>query len=573
MATYTVYDFMGDVLYTGTDPNAANAALSRTDGMGWVQTEGAIAPDPIVETTALIDGMGDDATGEDDEGIDEDPGMDDEGMSDEDIGACADGGTDDTDDVRPVGYLVPIGDGSEDHEVEATVPAPAGTMSHVPAEPAAPAPAAPEPVAAPTVATVMQLSDEGTGATMAQARHDQLAADLEAALGLAMGPRSYGAGVVLGEVGVRRFHASYDAWAARPDFDVACETVAAKVRAENRRDHVVRPLDVVMNPDGTLTMGGDGLMMEEPGFKMLLGQVTRGTKLRWSRFFGGDDISLVFPRSYQLMAVMPPDLRSTVWNTMVKDASKNQRLMFRTRKPDGQATRSLFAVASETYGAYDADKVLTLLGKVLKGSGAKGAIVYDPRSTNLYANASWHADRVFDVASGDVMGLSLSFRSNDARGGAITAHASAECGLGRLTFGTDLARIRHVGSSVTYRAGQELHGAIGRARVAFDGFLSDWGHLSNGVKGVKLYGGAWDTASLLIDAMVDTGAVRLAGMDDDAVKKLLHGSFRCDPGETLTHVARALTRASTMGGLDTEQQDAMERAAGAFVATAARAVK
>lgn len=552
MATYTVYDFMGDVLYAGTDPNAANAALARTDGMGWVQTDGAIDPDPIVETTDLVAGMADDACDDD---------------LDEDIGACADDGDDADDDIRPIGLIVPMRDGSEDDETDAPVPVPDGAMAHVPTEPD------PAPVAAPTVATVMQLSDAGASATMADARHAQLAADLEAALGLAMGPASYGAGVVLGEVGVRRFHASYDAWAARPDFDVACADVAAKVRAENRRDHVVRPLDVTMNHDGTLTMGGAGLMMEEPGFKMLLGQVTRGTKLRWSRFFGGDDISLVFPRSYQLMAVMPPDLRATVWNTMVKDASKNQRLMFRTRQPDGQATRSLFAVASETYGAYDADKVLTLLGKVLKDSGAKGSIVYDPRSTNLYANASWHADRVFDVASSDVMGLSLSFRSNDARGGAITAHASAECGLGRLTFGTDLARIRHVGSSVTYRAGQELHGAIGRARVAFDGFLSDWGHLSNGVKGVKLYGGTWDTASLLIDAMVDTGAVRLTGMDDDATKKLLHGAFRCDPGETLTHVARALTRASTMGGLDTEQQDAMERAAGAFVATAARAVK
>lgn len=556
MATYTVYDFMGEVLYTGTDANAANAALARSEGMGWVHTDGVIAPDPIVETTALV--------GADDE---------DTGDESEDIGACADDADADEGDEATIGYLVPIGDGSEDHEVEAPTPVPDGAMAHVPVEPVATVVAAPEPVATPTVATVMQLSDEGAGASMAQARHDQLAADLEAALGLTMGPRSYGAGVVLGEVGVRRFHASYDAWASRPDFSDACADVAAKVRAENRKDHVVRPLDVTMNPDGSITMGGNGLTLEEPGFKMLLGQVTRGTRLKWSRFFGGDDISLVFPRSYQLMAVMPPDLRATVWNTMVKDASKSQRLMFRTRQPAGQGMRSLFAVASETYGAYDADKVLTLLGKVLAGSGAKGSIVYDPRTTNLYANASWHADRVFDVASGDVMGLSLSFRSNDARGGAITAHASAECGLGRLTFGTDLARIRHVGSSVTYRAGQELHGAIGRARVAFDGFLSDWGHLSNGVKGVKLYGGAWDTASLLIDAMVDSGAVRLTGMDDDAVKKLIHGAFRQDPGETFTHVARALTRATTMGGLDTEQQDAMERAAGAFVATAAKAVK
>ena len=564
MATYTVYDFMGDVLYTGTDPNAANSALSRTEGMGWVETH---HPEGIADTI----GAAGTTDASDDEGTEAWSDETDDDMADVDATATPDC----DDDTRPVGFIVPIGDGSEDDEDVAPVPVPDGAMAHVPE---APAPAsAPEPspahAATPSVATVMQLSDEGATADMAQVRHAQLAADLEAALGLTMGPRSYGAGVVLGEVGVKRFHASYDAWAARPEFDVACADVAAKVVAENRKDHVVRPRDVVMAADGTITMGGAGLRMEEPGFKMLLAQVARGTKLRWSRFFGGDDISLVFPRAYQLMAVMPPDLRSTVWNTMVKDASTTQRLMFRTRQPDGQTMRSLFAVASETYGAYDADKVLTLLGRVLRGSGARGSIVYDPRSTNLYANATWHADRVFDVASGDVMGLSLSFRSNDARGGSIVAHASAECGLGRLTFGTDLCRIRHVGTGIGSRAGHELHAAVGRARVAFDGFLADWGHLSNGIAGVKLYGAGQASAAGLIDAMVDAGACKVPGMDEEATKRMLHGAFRQDPGETFTHVARALTRAGQSSGLDAEQQDAMERAAGTFVQTVARAVK
>jgi len=556
MTTFTVYDFMGDVLYTGHDANLANAALARTEGMGWVHVD---HPTVIADTIEAAGGsMSDDAM---DDGEEADDTWDDErddAMDDAPIAAVADDDTDD--DTRVIGFTVPMPNGEEED-----VAIPDGAMASMPEAPVS-APAAP-------VATVMQLSDTGAAPGMAQARHEQLAADLEAALGLTMGPRSYGAGVVLGEVGVRRFHASYDAWAARPEFEDACADVAAKVMAENRKDYVVRPFDVVMAPDGSITMGGAGLRMEEPGFKMLLAQVTRAAKLRWSRFFGGDDISLVFPRSYQLMAVMPPDLRATVWNTMVKDASTSQRLMFRTRQPEGQAMRSLFAVASETYGAYDADKVLGLLGRVLKDSGAKGTITYDPRTTNLYANATWHADRVFDVASGDVMGLSLSFRSNDARSGSIVAHASAECGFGRMTFGTDLCRVRHIGSGITYRAGQELHAAVGRARVAFDGFLADWGHLSNGVKGVYIYGAQQATATGLIDAMVAAGAVKLPAMDDEDVKRLLHGAFRQDPGETLTHVARALTRAGQTGGLDAEQQDAMERAAGAFVVSAARAVK
>lgn len=554
MRTFTVYDMFGDTIYTGPSDTEANRAFATTNGTGWVHVSG----NPVAAGDEDEDDMESDESGE--SAMDES----DEPMAEPVLPtpvsvalAVADMDYDDT----PEGMTSLTDDG-----FDAPMEQP-DTMASITEEAAATIMAQPTPVA-----TVMQLSDEGATATMAQARNAQLAADLEAALGLTLGPSTYGAGVVLGEVGVRRFHASYDAWAARPDFSDACATVATLVTAENRKDHRVYPATVTMNPDGTITMGGSGLRMEEPGFKMLLAQVARATKLRWSRFFGGDDISLLFPRAYQLMAVMPPDLRATVWNTMIADAHKGQRLLFRTRQPSGQPMPSLFAVASESYGVYDADKVLGLLGKVLRGSGARGAIVYEPRSTNLYANASWHADRVFDVASGDVMGLSVSFRSNDARAGSIVAHASAECGFGRMTFGKELARVRHVGSGITSRAAQELHAAVGKARVAFDAFISDWGHMAKRVDGVKLYGATHASPGALIDAMVDGGGLPIPGMDDAAIKAMVLRAYHSDPGDTLTHVVRALTRAGQTAGLDAEQQDAMERAAGAFVQLAARAV-
>ena len=51
MTTFTVYDFMGDVLYTGHDANLANAALARTEGMGWVHVD---HPTVIVDTIENI---------------------------------------------------------------------------------------------------------------------------------------------------------------------------------------------------------------------------------------------------------------------------------------------------------------------------------------------------------------------------------------------------------------------------------------------------------------------------------------------------------------------------------------
>lgn len=558
MPTFTVYDMFGECIYSGESNAEAHRAFATTNGTGWVDAVGlpvSTCDDESAESdeSGAMDDM-DDASDESDD-MAPSGAMDEEDDDEEDM----------EDWTLPCGLgSVTAGDEDEDEDVAVDD----GTMASMGADDAVAT------VAAPTVATVMQLSEAGADASMARARNAQLAADLEAALGLAMGPAAYGAGVVLGEQGVNRFHASYDAWAARPMFEDACTTVAALVTAENRMDHKVHPSRVTMNPDGTLTMGpgGAGLRMEETGFKMLLAQVARGTKLRWSRFFGGDDISLVFPRSYQLMAVMPPDLRATVWNRMIADASTGQRLLFRTRQPAGQAMRSLFATASESYGVYDADRVLTLLGRVLAGSGARGSVVYEPRSTNLYANASWHADRVFDVASGDVMGLSVSFRSNDARAGSIVAFASAECGFGRMTFGKELARVRHTGSGVTTRASQELHAAVGKARVAFDAFISDWGHMAVPVASVRLYGDTHATAAMVLDAMVETGGLPIPNMTDEAVKAMLLRAFHADPGETLTHVARALTRAAQSSGLDAEQQDTMERAAGAFVGMAARAV-
>jgi len=564
MATiYTVRDFMGEVQYQGTDVNECNRAMAALCGMGFVDRteERDDAPvsegpdDPVASALAEAEAvaiMADDGA--------EDAGADEEDEDVRSIGFITDGGDEDEDEDED-GEDVDVEDDDLMLSMDAT--AAGGVVEEAPVSP---------------IATVLQVSSEGTVADMAQTRRAQLALDLEAALGLTMGPDVHGAGVVMGEIGVKRFHASYDAWAKRPDFSDACTTVAQRIVAEDRKAFTVPGASLRMTDEGLLTMGGDGLRMEEAGFKMLLAQVARGTILRWSRFFGGDDIRLVFPRAYQLMAVMPVALRATVFNTMMEDASKSQRLMLLTRQPAGQDKRSLYATASETYGRFDGDRVLGLLGRVLHGSGARGAIVYDPRTTDLYANASWHADRVFDVATGDVMGLSVSFRSNDARGGSITAHASAECGMGRATFGAELCRIRHVGSGVSARASNAIRDAVGRARVAFSAFLADWGHMgAAGVGDAPLYGETHDTVIGVIETMVKKGALEVPGMDDAAVTACVtrawHGMGLAGAAPTMGHVARCLMTAGKDGSLTPEQMDAMERAAGAFVGVAARAVR
>jgi len=574
---YTVYDMTGTEVYAGDDRNAAGSMLAAQGGMGWM--EGPPPADTTIEEDApmasvtpdIADafGMGDmpnvtvlhedEAPMADDS--DEDP--DEDPDPDGDMAPVPDDADADIDyDAVPIGWG-PDWATLDDPTVLMHQSIPGDVLACVMADDEAP------------VATVMQLSAEGATATMAQARHAQLAKDLEAALGMSLGPSTYGAGVVLGEVGVRRFHASYDAWATRPLFEDAAATVAASIKGENRLDYTRLPARATMDDTGAITLDGTTtLRMEEQGFKLLLSQVTRASKLYWSRFFGGDDIRHVFPRAYHLMAVMPPDLRATVWNRMISECSPGLRLMWRTRQPAGQDMPSLFAVASETYGAFDGDKVLALLGRVLTGSGARGSIVYEPRTTNLYANASWHADRVFDVASNDVMGLSVSFRSNDARAGSITALASAECGFGRMTYGTNLVRIRHIGTGITARATSDLHAAVGRARVAFDSFLRDWGHLPGTmVDGVKLYGATYTSAAEAFRGMVETGRLDVPGTEKEALIQVITRAWDQEPGETLAHMAKALTRAATHASFTAESQDIMEHAAGTFVTHAAAAAR
>ena len=562
MTTYKVVEFDGSVLYEGSVYADAVAAMQGGQMAEIVTSMGARPP----RRTFLLDDVGDvlAVVAE---------SMEAEVPATPATPATPAGDADGFDVDRD--YLFHAGDdGMEDDLSMVVVPGGVDTLAFAMADASA-ADAADASVGASPVALVLQVSEAGSVGDMAKSRHAQLAADLEAALGMTMGPDPYSAGVVMGEAGVKRFHASYDAWAARPEFPDACSTVAARIVAENRRDVMVCARDVTMNDDGTMTRGGGLLRMEEAGFKMLLSQVLRATKLHWSRYFGGDDISLVFPRAYQLMAVMPPDLRAAVWNRMVQDAKPGHRLMWRTRQPAGQSMPSVYAVTSETYGVFDGDRVLATIGSALTDAGARGSIMYDARRTDLMANASWHADRVFDVSTGDVMGLSVSFRSNDARSGSITAHASAECGFGRFTYGSELLRMRHVGSggSMNYKARGALREAVGRARVAFDGFLSDWGHLSGSIDAIDLYGGRHAHGLAVLEAMVDAGAVSVPGMDDDAMKKMLVRAWAADMGGTLTHVARALGRAGQDASLTPEGMDAMERAAGGFVTTVAKAMR
>jgi len=63
------------------------------------------------------------------------------------------------------------------------------------------------------------------------------------------------------------------------------------------------------------------------------------------------------------------------------------------------------------------------------------------------------------------------------------------------------------------------------------------------------------------------------GTEKEALIQVITRAWDQEPGETLAHMAKALTRAATHASFTAESQDIMEHAAGTFVTHAAAAAR
>lgn len=374
-------------------------------------------------------------------------------------------------------------------------------------------------------------------------------------LGIAEAPAPYVAGATP-DPGAA-FRVSRRRHEALPTLVEACKVVADAIKAEDRRDLIVPVHELRLDDEGRLIIPGQGrLPLERHGFRQLLARAG------------------AFPRGYDLMMAMAPDLRAYVFQRQISEAGVPKDLMVRLRtRQDATGLRSVFASLSRRYAVHDAPEVLRDVCRALAGTDYRAEVVYRPATSALRVDATAHADT---AAAGDVFKVGYRATSSDSGQGSIAFTPIAlrciclNMAMIKVRRG-EAVRWRHTGA-VADRA--SLRRMVARAEPAFERFTTAWGVLRcTPISAVTLAGQRFTSVTTALEWMVEAKRITAPIRDAALVEALLTG-WKAEGGQTAADLVNAVTRAAhETPALDDDARSALEERAGELVPVLARAAR
>jgi hypothetical protein len=194
---------------------------------------------------------------------------------------------------------------------------------------------------------------------------------------------------------------------------------------------------------------------------------------------------------------------------------------------------------------------------------ARGPALYNPDTTRMSSTLLWHADRVVNLAAGDVFKAGLKVSAGDAANGSVRIDLVLwrNLCLNMMIIGTgqtNLLAQRHQGSMDGIRCAVEH--ALGRAEWMLEGFARDWNLLRQTRFTQVAFGGAKRVSvPAILKVIAEDGS--LDGLRGERVYAGLHAAWEKEPGETLADVVNAVTRFAHEGG-NGAHTGAIEAAAG-----------
>ena len=320
-------------------------------------------------------------------------------------------------------------------------------------------------------------------------------------------------------------------------------------------------------------------MFEEHGLKQLLAATRFGAKGDRSEAVGP-----LFPRAFETMTALDPDVRAYVFNEhMKRHCSHDRAMMFRTRKNVNK--RSIFGVVGENYQPYDADAVACMVAHAVQNMPYKAEIKYNATTTNLMMDITMHApEDLVDFSAGDLYEVGFRFKSNDRGGGSINGSAIAfwnEC-LNMIILHSqkkEVMRAIHKGNMAEKM--QAIREAMNAARPAMERFAQHWGILGQtaassmvSTEDVDNYTvNPIDTPShILIRKLVAEGKVA-SGIGRDAAVQMMFDSYADQGGgDSVQDVVNAITRMAHQNLVNDCARDTLEREAGLLVPVLAKQV-
>ena len=388
----------------------------------------------------------------------------------------------------------------------------------------------------------------------------------------------YERGTAVVDLGYDNLAVARTTWDNKPDATTAANDFFKCIQQEEREDIVLELSELRMQDDGSLTTGknGEGFVFEEHGLKQLLAATRFGSHNDRSQAAGP-----LFPRAFETMKALDPDIRAYVFNEhMKRHCSYDKSMLFRTRKNVNK--RSIFGVVGENYKAFDADRVAVMVANAVQNMPFKAELKYNADTTNLMMDITMHApEDLVDFSAGDLYEVGFRFKSNDRGGGSINGSAIAfwnEC-LNMIILHSqkkEVMRAIHKGNMVEKM--NAIRQAMNAARPAMERFAQHWGILANtsaqsmiSHKDIDDYATGGDTSShILIKKLVAEGKVA-SGIGRDAAVQMMFNSYADQGGgDTVQDVVNAITRMAHQNLVNDCARDTLEREAGLLVPVLAK---
>ena len=388
----------------------------------------------------------------------------------------------------------------------------------------------------------------------------------------------YERGTAVVDLGYDNLAVARTTWDNKPDAATAATDFFNCIKKEEREDIVLELSELRMQDDGSLTTGknGEGFVFEEHGLKQLLAATRFGSHNDRSQTAGP-----LFPRAFETMKALDPDVRAYVFNEhMKRHCSYDKAMMFRTRKNVNK--RSIFGVVGENYKAFDADKVACMVADAVSDMPFKAELKYNADTTNLMMDITMHApEDLVDFSAGDLYEVGFRFKSNDRGGGSINGSAIAfwnEC-LNMIILHSqkkEIMRAIHKGNMTEKM--NAIREAMNAARPAMERFAQHWGILAHASarsmisnKDIDDYATDGDTSPhILIKKLVAEGKVA-SGIGRDAAVQMMFDSYADQGGgDSVQDVINAITRMAHQNLVNDCARDTLEREAGLLVPVLAK---
>ncbi len=378
--------------------------------------------------------------------------------------------------------------------------------------------------------------------------------------GFAVRPPLYTIGTMVVDLGVENFRASRQEFESKPTAREACASLAQRVVAEDRKDHVVAARDLTMLPDGRLQGPLNGQPVYPLSQRALEGLCTFTT-----------------PGGGGYLAECPPELRATNMNHWLpralrldkratdravaewlkaKEVAERYGTTFnapepkpilvprevtvRTRKAGD--SREIFAVTGPRYGAYDIDKIAAQVAAGVPDD-ARCDIIYDGHRARI--NVLFHSNiQPENAVAGEIFRAGLLITTDDSGAGSIKISAEVERNLCLNLIIIDFKQLlvgsrRHIGT--TGNIAQDVKNHIEAAMNKIGYFVQKWSE-ANAENVLERYG--LEDMEQVFEGLVRNKVVHVPGYRPEEQVKRLLAAWNKEPMRTKAGVLNAITRAA-----------------------------